>query len=39
VAPKNPGLKPRAGPDYGGFETPGGPEKSLARMRGMLGRV
>ena len=53
VAPKNPGLKPLAGPNYGGFETPGGPDKekakteglqkchaeSLARMRGMLGRV
>ena len=31
----NPGLRPGHGPDYGGFETPGGP-KSLARMRGML---
>ena len=38
VAPKNPGLRPRQGPDYGGFETPAGP-KSLARMRGMLARV
>ena len=35
VAPKNPGLRPGHGPDYGGFATPGGP-KSLARMRGML---
>ena len=31
----NPGLRPRHGPDYGGFETPGGP-KSLDRMRGMM---
>ena len=34
----NPGLRPRHGPDYGGFETPGGP-KTLARMRGMLAGV
>jgi hypothetical protein len=39
VAPKNPGLKPRHGPDYGGFETPEGPEGTLARMRGTLARV
>ena len=39
VAPKNPGLRPRHGPDYGGFETPGGPGVSLARMRGTLARV
>jgi len=26
VAPKNPGLQPLAGPNYGGFETPAGPE-------------
>jgi hypothetical protein len=31
----NPGLKPRAGPNYDGFETPAGP-KQLARMRGLL---
>jgi hypothetical protein len=37
--PLNPGLRPRHGPDYGGFETPGGPQASLARMRGMLARV
>ena len=36
--PQNPGLRPRHGPDYDGFETPGGP-KSLARMRGMLAGV
>ena len=35
----NPGLRPRHGPDYGGFETPGGPGASLARMRGTLARV
>ena len=29
---RNPGLRPRHGPDYGGFET-------LARMRGTLARV
>ena len=34
----HPGIRPRHGPDYGGFETPGGP-KSLARMRGMLAGV
>ena len=40
VAPKNPGLRPgRHGPDYGGFETPGGPGVRLDRMRGTLGRV
>ena len=39
VAPKNPGLRPRHGPDYGGFATPGGPGVSLARMRGTLARV
>ncbi len=38
VAPKNPGLKPLAGPNYGGFETPAGEEGrgTLARMRGLL---
>ena len=37
--PQNPGLRPRHGPDYGGFETPAGPGVSLARMSGMLERV
>ena len=39
VAPKNPGLRPRHGPDYGGFETPGGPGASLARMRGVVSLI
>jgi hypothetical protein len=38
-APGHPGGTPGHGPDYGGFETPLGPDKRLARMRGMLGRV
>ncbi len=33
----HPGIRPVHGPDYGGFETPVGPEKSLDRMRGILG--
>ena len=39
VAPKNPGLRPRQGPDDDGFETPAGLGVSLARMRGMLSRL